>query len=472
MTENSYETSIDVIRQLFDFDNSQEFRFIIKLIDQTDMYEDLKNAKPTCFTGISEHFHNLVIRTTINKARAISSRVNASYQTDPLLDVLFINLNFNPICSSDTSMDQIDAKKFEQSIYKVFELLFKSLKEPVKIDPELNNLFSMIQRFLNSDEINHFPIASIKEAISLLPTTFYSDSIEYFASNLFDFFSYCSFEEIEEIVLIDVIDNYITKNEKNTDNDESTEMQIFKFLISRNETTALMHYLLQIDPRKYNDDMIDFLKSHIDDKTIDLERSSIARLLTKHFLPLLHSIFPQYHNVESYQYHQESELDGIMNHVGKSGGVFLSGGGDLNPQYPIINIIQYDPDHINDFYCNYYGRSAAESESWIQFDFGAAKAIKLSSYSIRSNAGSENDDFHPKSWRLCGSNDLSQWEVIDTRKDCDELNGVHKLAHFNCLWNDNKFRYIRYIQDNHWYVYYPYNICLTCIEFYGDVFNS
>ena len=168
----------------------------------------------------------------------------------------------------------------------------------------------------------------------------------------------------------------------------------------------------------------------------------------------------------------ESNPNGIISLLNDS--VTLSAGGKHSPNYPLSNIKIYNDNY---FYNYTSGTPSSESDSYIKFDFGPNKKIELSSYFIRSNSYSPSSYYHPKSWRVEGSNDESHWTRLDHRVNDGNLNGRYKQHHFECQENrrgdkNYRYRYIRWIQEDSWYNNSPYNVYITYFELYGDIFNS
>ncbi|KAK8882980.1 hypothetical protein M9Y10_045627 [Tritrichomonas musculus] len=165
-----------------------------------------------------------------------------------------------------------------------------------------------------------------------------------------------------------------------------------------------------------------------------------------------------------------SNRNGLISELG--GGVTLSATGYINPSYPVTNIKSYD----NNYFFNYSSNNpTTESESIIKFDFGSSRRVDLYSYFIRSNCCGPSY-YHPKSWRIEGSNDDRLWTLLDSRLNDEHLRGGYKEHHFECQENrhldeHSRFRYIRYVQRDSWLDQYPYNVYLTYFELYGDVFN-
>lgn len=110
-----------------------------------------------------------------------------------------------------------------------------------------------------------------------------------------------------------------------------------------------------------------------------------------------------------------------------------------------------------------------DKDSWIQFDFKSRK-IALSAYSIRGLAGTK---FHTmKSWKLFGSNDKNEWTLIDTEWDVDALNGKYHAVVFPVRPQSEPFRYLKIAQAGpNWAGSQYYNLALSQIEFFGDIYE-
>lgn len=167
----------------------------------------------------------------------------------------------------------------------------------------------------------------------------------------------------------------------------------------------------------------------------------------------------------SYRFNGESNPSGIISNLGDS--VTLSCGANDDSSHPITNIKKFDTSY---FINNNYSHPNLESDTYITFDFGTSRKIDLYSYFIHSA------NYHPKTWRIDGSNDNLNWTPIDRRTNVQNLyNGNHK-SHFECQeakhQNENfKFRYIRYSQQDSWTNGDPYRVYFYYFELYGDVFS-
>lgn len=97
-------------------------------------------------------------------------------------------------------------------------------------------------------------------------------------------------------------------------------------------------------------------------------------------------------------------------------------------------------------------QSNGNKNSWICFDFLENK-IEPNYYSIKTKSNSSENEEHPKSWVIEGSDNNSDWEIIDEQKNCSYFHGgdlVHSFEISNKK-KDKKFQYIRMRQtDTNW----------------------
>lgn len=174
----------------------------------------------------------------------------------------------------------------------------------------------------------------------------------------------------------------------------------------------------------------------------------------------------------SCQFTNYSDPKGIISILDNQ--VSLSAGGSHHPNNPLANIKKYDDTW---FYNYYKTRPSSEKDSYILFDFGNSKKIDLYSYLIRSYGSCPNGYYQPKTWRVEGSNDNLKWDPLDRRVNDPTLNasGPYIQHNFSCQQNnhlkENRYRYIRYVQEDSWHNGNPYYIFLTYFELYGNVYN-
>lgn len=110
-----------------------------------------------------------------------------------------------------------------------------------------------------------------------------------------------------------------------------------------------------------------------------------------------------------------------------------------------------------------------ESDGWFEIDFNDKK-INLTSYALKTSSSSSYS--FPKSWRIVGSNNKEEWEILSHQINNSDLNGKNKIKRFDCEENNKFYRFIRFLQDDSWGDSYQYNIVLAQIEFFGTILKS
>lgn len=209
---------------------------------------------------------------------------------------------------------------------------------------------------------------------------------------------------------------------------------------------------------------LNMLQNRVNQQTQAIEdQNQRINELTQQIDLLNHSVNCQYHGsnkgiVQYFKFHEYQFT--------------LSNGGAKNQNYPIINITNDN----NNFFSNYmyYTSNTSLNDAYILFNF-QDKKIVLNSYLIRTNFTEPNTWYHPKSWRIEGSNDNINWNAIDRQVNNLDLNGQRKYKNFE-IHNiqDVGYQYIKYIQDE-CYCNGPNpnpnqcNICIEYFELFGKI---
>lgn len=176
--------------RLIQNDDSSDFSFIIKYV-QDQMKQQTE------------------IKTTLNKARVISQKVNAYYQTDPTIQNIEINIPFHlKFVKEETQI--------KEKIDKVFQSIINSTNNPIPVSEEEIFLFTLLLRIIDyqeKDEHSSFEftkfISTIEEAISLLATSFHSSAVQFLSKHFIDFLKSGMFKKIDETIIFDIIDFYV-----------------------------------------------------------------------------------------------------------------------------------------------------------------------------------------------------------------------------------------------------------------------
>ena len=91
------------------------------------------------------------------------------------------------------------------------------------------------------------------------------------------------FKKIDETIIFDIIDFYAHQKEEQNQSEKSDEIeQIFDLLKDDDEPIFLMHFLLQIDGKHLDKNMIDYIINHINDE-IALKETPIFTEIAKEY---------------------------------------------------------------------------------------------------------------------------------------------------------------------------------------------
>lgn len=114
-----------------------------------------------------------------------------------------------------------------------------------------------------------------------------------------------------------------------------------------------------------------------------------------------------------------------------------------------------------------YWESTDRSLSYCQFNFQQFK-VKLSAYSLRSSYN--DDELHPKSWGVFGSNDQETWYSLHQVDRVNDLVGSNLEGNYECTdkESDEPFQYIR-VQQTGPNEKGNFIFRLARVEFYGEL---
>ena len=265
MTTPTIQPSYQSFCRLTQNDDSSDFRFFIK-------YEQEQQIQQT------------EIKTTLNKARIISQKVNTFYQSDPTIESieLYIPFHFKLLKDQTQIKDKID---------QIFQKIIESTSKPISVSEEEIFLLTLLLRSIDyhekdehvSFEFTKF-ISTIEEAISLLSTSFHLESIKFLSEHFVGFLKSDMFQKIDEEIILDIIDFHVHQNKQQNRSGQSDEYsQIFNIFKDNNEPLFLMHFLLQIDEERLSKDMTEYIICHIDGEIASNETALLAEIAKKYF---------------------------------------------------------------------------------------------------------------------------------------------------------------------------------------------
>ncbi|OHT13611.1 hypothetical protein TRFO_03386 [Tritrichomonas foetus] len=163
-------------------------------------------------------------------------------------------------------------------------------------------------------------------------------------------------------------------------------------------------------------------------------------------------------------------------------GIFDYLSDDGNPQYrgyitidcsgvkkKFLNRIFYSKVEREYKWNNYNGKGFSENSQWLMVRFLIYK-VKLSAYTL-AVPQEKADLCQPKHWKLLGSNDGKEWNVVDER-NCQDLNRARAIAVFK-LNNNTFYSRFKFVQlENHCKTPKPeekFEFSLCHVEFFGEV---
>lgn len=203
-----YETSINCLRRLIQNDNSDEFDLLIKL--STDEQKKIN------------------IRTTINKARVISNKINEMYQVDPTISKYEATIQKQIF---KASQDELGLEL--QPIATDLDFILKSTMGKINISKEQEKRINILLRLLgeNNYDSNTIKIENMSEAISYLSTEFHEEAIQYMSTNFKDTIDEGQIFNLNDEIIKEIIDSYFIEAEKKHQEDNiKEEEEIFEKL--------------------------------------------------------------------------------------------------------------------------------------------------------------------------------------------------------------------------------------------------
>jgi len=126
-------------------------------------------------------------------------------------------------------------------------------------------------------------------------------------------------------------------------------------------------------------------------------------------------------------------------------------------------------------YPNFVGRKAFwvknvgdDKNSWYAIDFGPNKLVNPNYYTI--TYGNDGEGWEPRNWKLVGSVDEVNWDVLRQHSNDRTLSGAFAHASWKVpMKAESGYRYFRLVQTGkNKSGFYTFFIC--CFEIYGDLF--
>lgn len=421
-------------------------------------------------------------------AEFISPKVSRIHYSDP-------TVNF--ICLDE---DKTYSEIFDQELFDVFKKISSGI--PVEIDEQMGRKIRFLSVCIENEDIYNkinelFPMTNIASNID--------SCIEYFEhldaynklSNLFNFsldndqlikslssqfylIEPSKIKKLPKPLLYSIVSN---ENLKITDEDSLLDFcdEIFSNELNEDDQHFYDKYTFYelinfklLSEKKFNEFIMGLELSEMSNEIWCKLRNMIICKPNKE--KRRHN--PRYHKkIESkgicYDNNPDNRFKGIIHHL--CNGEYSKIKRDriikvYCSSYYSSNQNAYDEYHAVNFESRDSYWSSNKADSCLTYDFKERK-INPSSYSIRSNFYGDKGWNHLKNWQIEGSNDNSQWDVLDSRENEMSLDGRGLENTFDIHSdNDEFYRYLRIkitgLDSNNEFI-----LALSALEYFGDIYE-
>lgn len=368
----------------------------------------------------------------------ISSKISQIHLIDPTFDTFVINTQMK----GDFTLF-LDLAKFET--YSIQEEDIGFISEVIKI---LDNKYIRCSFLKSPEEITKDNILTLLK-IHEKNSTFYSDILSYeidFASSNFSKILQSNKKELLELSSYTI--ERIINNRKLSINDEDQLISFINELCKKDCDKFSFLYEYVIFSNVTNSKMTEFLQFFDVDninkgiwRTLSYRLEKIADVLDNdddRYVQNSQKEENEFSKGKTFEYENNSKFNGIFNYLkNKSDNnvekeVEITSSSEQNFHFGAKKAILL-PDQ-DDFFA-----SKCAKDSWICFDFKNHRVLPTC-YTI----GSTINSFRIRSWVIEGSVDNEKWDIIDTQKDCSQMNNHNIVQAFMIKQDDLKqFKYIR-----------------------------
>lgn len=413
----------------------------------------------------------------------ISPRVSHIHQVDPTINILDINPF---VCNVETK------EIFTDDLLENFKLI--SLGYPIEIDEEMSIKLRYLSFYLDNEEMTNqlnklFPIEFTQENIGscIQCLQYYDQSINQKILN----------PAITKEALIDLISKYFYLIEENK-LFQLSKPDLYSILSNPNlkvkNEDSLLDFInnISFDDENKNEDVLS-----INDKMLFYEQIKIECLSKNKLKEFINSIIIDqmsqnlWSSIRNYLFYEISKknvsivkipydnrynekFNGIISHL-------IDGDVENAIDEGIIDVICSSVyDNADDIQprnvLNYKNdllvfQSQGRSDSWVCIDFKNHR-VKPSNYSIGSPYNSGPGCGNLQNWCIEGSNNLTSWKLLDTRRNEKSLDDSSATMNFEIQnQNDEYFRYLR-IRQIDLNTANDYDLYFSSIEFFGKVFRT
>lgn len=389
--------------------------------------------------------------SNINAACAISNKICRLLRGDPTTDSFSFTVPYKDAL-----------KKFTQFMGLVTSFSIIITEENYQCFHTFATILETEDFFKATRHININP----KQSLDLMRSGVFDEGeFQYAVEHLMELINKKSFFEVDIDILKQVLDQFC----RSDSNDEANNRSIFEFLKNYENDFVYLATSLRFDLLK--DSEINYFLSLVNSR----DEGSFGEIMYS-----LHQWFSVPRSSSRPEVICRCEDDklihGIFYRLKKvlKGNPILEGAVKIiskapeDQLHPLSNLLEYSLPALNYFYNNYSINSAAKhDQNYFTFDF-LSKCVTIDAYILRTSNG-DKDWYHPKSWKIMGSNCGQCWDTLDEVVDNEDLNSKFAQKKFFCENNRKYYRFIRYLQLKHHSQIYHNNIELTAIEFFGAI---
>jgi hypothetical protein len=400
------------------------------------------------------------VRCSRFKAQFLSRKVCSLLRSDPLIDRLEVDIQTNHKSIIQSFLSQL--------------LETGQIAIPTSTIPVL----SEFSRFVENTELlevlkkNSFGSVDENNVVQRLMIFATEEDIGFLASH----FSTVSKQPSMASLSFDVISNILNHSELRLESEDS----LFRFIESLCSKDDNYRDLIEsVETRYLSDSCIEDYVSFVDpDRLSRGTWLSICRRLTLPVSPptpnpRLKLSLARVDTV-SYGGDTSSMFRGIFHRMSEEckgnphscGQVKVS----ANQEMSGCKLQVYDLICTSDKSGKYWGARGESSERFIKFEFPSSR-ICPSGYSLKAhNAAWARQGYYIRSWRFEGSNDDSEWTIVDRQNDTDAISANDKEAYFG-ISTSAPYRFLRIITGtsdssgtNQW--------SMQQIEIFGQIHSS
>lgn len=153
-------------------------------------------------------------------------------------------------------------------------------------------------------------------------------------------------------------------------------------------------------------------------------------------------------------------FNGIFNYLASKSSGNIHDNGTIDVSSNSINRVSSHPKNLLQMNGNYVAKSG-EKNAWVLFDFKNME-VEISDYIVKASS-----TCCMKNWVLEVSNDKSNWTVIDSHSNCNDLKTPNTIAKYH-VQNKSFAKFVRIRHNGPFIDYFQSNVMIiNRVEFFG-----